>query len=77
MVLCERERDIWGGDEKEMVVLGRTVRWTEQKIEYEEDDKHRSLALDNFVVNLGAPGIKHPQKTSEGCSKISFRRCSF
>eukprot|EP00973_Karenia_brevis_P076822 10668793-Karenia_brevis.AAC.1 len=33
------------GDDKEVTILGRSVRWTNEGIEYEADPKHRRLIL--------------------------------
>ena len=35
-------------DDKEVVILGRVVRWTKDGIEYEADEKHRKLVMDYF-----------------------------
>jgi hypothetical protein len=35
-------------DQKEVTILGRTVRWKEDCIEYEADMKHRQMILDYF-----------------------------
>eukprot|EP00975_Prorocentrum_lima_P046240 9670778-Prorocentrum_lima.AAC.1 len=37
-----------GRDDKEVVILGRIVRWTEQGIEYRADPKHRQIVLEYF-----------------------------
>eukprot|EP00973_Karenia_brevis_P009819 1327403-Karenia_brevis.AAC.1 len=39
------------GDDKEVTILGRLVRWTKEGIEYEADPKHRKLVLDYFGCN--------------------------
>ena len=36
------------GDDKEAIVLGRTVRWGKQGIEYEADTRHRRVLLEIF-----------------------------
>eukprot|EP00973_Karenia_brevis_P010048 1360936-Karenia_brevis.AAC.1 len=38
-------------DDKEVSILGRLVRWTDEGIEYEADPKHRSLVLEYFWFN--------------------------
>ena len=38
-------------DQKEVVILGRVVRWGERGIEYEADPKHRQLVLEGFGLN--------------------------
>eukprot|EP00973_Karenia_brevis_P051500 7151274-Karenia_brevis.AAC.1 len=35
-------------DDKEVTILGRLVRWTNEGIEYEADPKHRKLVMDYF-----------------------------
>ncbi len=35
-------------DDKEVVILGRTVKWKSWGIEWEADDKHRRLLLERF-----------------------------
>eukprot|EP00973_Karenia_brevis_P065069 9035581-Karenia_brevis.AAC.1 len=35
-------------DDKEVVTLGRLVRWTEKGIEYEADPRHRVKILEYF-----------------------------
>ena len=47
-------RGMLGGgdsDEKAVTILGREVRWSEEGIEYEADDKHRKIVLDYFGFN--------------------------
>eukprot|EP00973_Karenia_brevis_P023647 3258068-Karenia_brevis.AAC.1 len=38
-------------DEKEVTILGRLLRWTDECIEYEADPKHRTLILEYFGFN--------------------------
>ena len=35
-------------DDKEVVILGRHVRWTKEGIEWAADPKHRQMILDYF-----------------------------
>eukprot|EP00973_Karenia_brevis_P030247 4169084-Karenia_brevis.AAC.1 len=35
-------------DDKEVVILGKIVRWTDQGIEYEAEPKHRRIVLEDF-----------------------------
>ena len=35
-------------DDKEIVILGRTVRWCDWGIEWEADKKHRNLLMERF-----------------------------
>ena len=44
-------------DDKEMVILGRIVRWTEEGILYEADPKHRRLILEYFGFEGNAKGL--------------------
>ena len=37
-------------DDKEVTILGRQVRVTEEGIEYEADPKHRKIMLEHFWV---------------------------
>ena len=36
------------GDDKEVVILGRVVRWTKEGLEYEADPKHRLMVLESL-----------------------------
>ena len=52
------------GDDKEAVVLGRTVRWRSWGIEYEGDRRHRQTLLEHFGLDetsraLAANGEQH------------------
>eukprot|EP00973_Karenia_brevis_P030341 4183132-Karenia_brevis.AAC.1 len=38
-------------DDNEVTILGRTVRWMEEGIEYEADPKHRKIILEYFGFN--------------------------
>ena len=42
------------GDDKEVTILGRTVRWKSWGIEYEADDKHRKALMEKFGMDSGA-----------------------
>eukprot|EP00973_Karenia_brevis_P066042 9179253-Karenia_brevis.AAC.1 len=39
------------GDDKEVTILGRGVRWVEEGIEYEADPKHRKTIMEYFGFN--------------------------
>eukprot|EP00973_Karenia_brevis_P071705 9963982-Karenia_brevis.AAC.1 len=41
-------------DDKEVTILGRFVRWTDEGIEYEADPKHRSIILEYLGFNSKA-----------------------
>ena len=46
-----KERGVFGsgvGESKEMVILGRTVRWTSSGIELEADGRHRKTFMEQF-----------------------------
>ena len=61
-----KERGIMGSDEgelKEVVILGRTVRWTREGLEYEADGKHRKtlmrmMGIDERSNIVGSPSVK-------------------
>ena len=38
-------------DDKEVIILGRIVRWTLEGLEYEADPKHRTKVLEHFGFN--------------------------
>eukprot|EP00973_Karenia_brevis_P016953 2324818-Karenia_brevis.AAC.1 len=38
-------------DDKEVTILGRLLKWTEEGIEYEADPKHRVIILEYFGFN--------------------------
>eukprot|EP00973_Karenia_brevis_P042376 5865601-Karenia_brevis.AAC.1 len=44
-------------DDKEVVILGRMVKWTENGIEYEADPKHREIVLEYFDFSEGTKGL--------------------
>ena len=46
-----RWAEFWGVDVQEIKILGRTLRWTEQGVEYEEGDKHRQTLLRGLGLN--------------------------
>jgi hypothetical protein len=41
-------------DDKEVVILGRIVRWTRDGIEYEADPKHRKIILESLGLDEGS-----------------------
>ena len=45
------------GDDKEVDILGRRVRWTEQGVEYEADPRHRSIILEQLGLGEGSKGL--------------------
>ena len=55
-------RAVMGGDEeddKEVVILGRVVRWTEKGLEYEADPKHRLMVLESLGFEEGTRTLSH------------------
>ena len=42
-----------------MTNLGRTVKWTEEGIEYEADPRHRENVLDYFGLEAGGKPLSH------------------
>eukprot|EP00973_Karenia_brevis_P041123 5690306-Karenia_brevis.AAC.1 len=44
-------------DDKEVVILGRIVRWTERGIEYTADPKHRQIVLEYFGFSEESKGL--------------------
>ena len=38
-------------DDKEVVILGRLLKWTEEGLEYQADPKHRRLILEHFGMS--------------------------
>ena len=46
-------------DDKEVVLLGRVIRWKDWGIEYEADPKHRKVILEHFGLEEGSRGLTH------------------
>jgi hypothetical protein len=44
-------------DDKEVTILGRTVRWKNWGIEYEADVKHRNIVMEHFGFNEKTHGL--------------------
>jgi hypothetical protein len=44
-------------DDKEVTILGRTVRWKHWGIEYEADVKHRNIVMEHFGFNEKTHGL--------------------
>ena len=61
------------GDVREMTILGREIRWTEEGLEYEADRRHRTKVLEHFgfgkdtagVVTNGGRGTKAEEEEEE------------
>jgi hypothetical protein len=45
------------GDDKEVDILGRRVRWTENGVEYEADPRHRRIILEQLGLEEGSKGL--------------------
>ena len=45
------------GDDLEVVILGRKLRWTKDGLRYEADPKHRKMILDYFGFEGKSNGI--------------------
>ena len=60
-----------GGEIKEVIILGRTLRWTKEGIEYEADAKHRKElmkrgGLDSDSKAAVSPAIREEKEDVEG-----------
>ena len=53
-------------DDKEVTVLGRTVRWHPWGLEYEADDKHRRLLLERFGLDGQSKALEHNGEADPG-----------
>ena len=74
-------------DDREAVVLGRTVRWKSWGIEYEADHRHRQALLDAFGLGASSKALSHNGELRvtddsiddafflEGCEATAFRAC--
>lgn len=47
------------GDDKEIVLLGRIIRWTPTGTEYEADPKHRNIVLEHFGFDENTRALTH------------------
>jgi hypothetical protein len=52
-------------DDKEITILGRTVRWKEWGVEYEADTRHRSEILKHFGMNASTKGFSANGKAED------------
>ena len=84
-----KDRGIMGseeGESKEVVILGRTVRWTSEGVEYEADGKHRRalmrmMGMDEGSNFVGSPSVKEVEGSEwrdedvelEGSEKRRYR----
>ena len=56
-----------GGELKEVVILGRSVRWTREGLEYEADGKHRKTLMKMVGLDEGSKFVGSPSvRDSEG-----------
>ena len=53
------------GDDKEVTILGRIVRWGEKGIEYEADPQHRKKVLEYFGFESNARKLSSNGEKSE------------
>jgi hypothetical protein len=63
-----KDRGIMGsgnGETKEVTILGRTVRWTKEGVEYEADEKHRKELLKKLELEDGAKAAVSPMVKEE------------
>ena len=56
-----------GGEVKEVTILGRTLRWTEDGLELEADAKHRRILMREFGLEEGSNSVVAPMTGSERC----------
>ena len=54
------------GELKEVDILGRKVRWTEEGIEYEGDGKHRESLLEDEGFNERTNAVVCPTERGDG-----------
>ena len=47
------------GDDKEVVILGRRVKWHDWGIEWEADPKHREMLMEKFGYNSKTKSLNH------------------
>ena len=46
-------------DNKEIIILGRTLRWTQDGLEYEADPTHRKMILEHFGLDSSCKSLKY------------------
>ena len=54
------------GDEKSMRVLNRLVHWTSEGIEYEADQRHAELIIQELNLKADSKGVNTPGEQSKG-----------
>ena len=54
------------GDEKSMRVLNRLVHWTSDGIEYEADQRHAELIIQELSLRADSKGVNTPREESKG-----------
>ncbi len=67
-----KDRGIMGSGHDEIkvvTILGRTVRWTIEGLEYEADGKHRGELLKRLGLESGAKAVVSPM-VKEGKRKV-------
>ena len=57
-------------DDKEVVILGRVVRWQSWGVEFEADPRHRQILTEHFGFGAGSSSVssngEHDKKEQEG-----------
>ena len=48
------------GDDKEVRILNRVVKWKEDEITYEEDDKHVKRIMEELGVDVNTKSVDMP-----------------
>ena len=76
-----KDRGIMGSEEgelKEVVILGRTVRWTRDGLDYEGDPKHRqtlmkTMELDEGSNYVGSPSVRDVEGSEWGSDEVELQ----
>ena len=76
-----RDRGIMGSgtdDIKEIVILGRKLRYREWGLEYEADQKHRQILMSSFGFDSRSNGVRNlvQDKVDEGEDEIELSRAN-
>ncbi len=48
------------GDDKEATILNRTVRWTNEGVEWEADPKHAKIIMEEMGIEEESKGVRSP-----------------
>ena len=49
-----------------ITILGRTLRWTSSRLEYEADGKHRALLMEKFGMQEESNAVVGPARREDG-----------